>query len=291
MSTSYQIASERIAVSVSEQGAELISVRDNQTNFEFIWQANPQVWGRFAPVLFPIVGKLNQNKILINNQEFQMSQHGFARDCSFEMIELYTDLVKFMLCSNERTLEQYPFQFKFFISYEVVNNELKITYTVLNEDIKPMYFSVGAHPGFNLPVHDLSKFHIQFEKEENLNRYLLEDGLQNGLTENIGSNQSVLKLNSQLFDKDAIVLKNLSSRYLSLVQTDGKYEVKLDFEGFPFMGIWSKKGNQEFICLEPWQGIADSVGFNEDISKKEGIICLQAGEENSFSYTLTFSAP
>ncbi|MCG9879343.1 MAG: aldose 1-epimerase family protein, partial [Bacteroidia bacterium] len=203
MSTSYQISSENLKISVSEKGAELISVRDVLTNYEFIWQANPAVWGRYAPVLFPIVGKLNQNKITINHQVFEMSQHGFARDCSFEMIELYTDLLKFMLSSNENTLQHYPYHFKFFISYEVIKNALKIEYTILNEDSQRMYFSVGAHPGFNLPVHDLSKFAIQFEKEENLDRYLLHDGLQTKETENIGSNQSVLNLNSDLFEKDA----------------------------------------------------------------------------------------
>ncbi|MCF8253089.1 MAG: aldose 1-epimerase family protein [Bacteroidia bacterium] len=276
-------------IQVSENGAELISVKDISSEFEFMWNANPQVWNRHAPVLFPIVGKLNNNEVKIDGNNFQMGQHGFARDMVFEPIEVYSDLVQFMLESNEQTLEKFPFEFKFFIGYELVERTLKITYRVLNMGQKNMYFSVGAHPGFSLPIQDLSKYSIKFEKEENLTRHLLNNGLFNGEIENIGSNQNVLNLNSTLFEKDAIVLKNLESKWLKLVQNDSDFSIKMEMDDFPYFGIWTKAGQQAFICLEPWQGLADKINFSEEIENKEGIICLGPGSEHISSYTVEFN--
>jgi galactose mutarotase-like enzyme len=285
----YELKSNQLKIQVSDFGAELISVKDNSCEFEFMWNANPQVWNRHAPVLFPIVGKLNNNEVKIDGNTFQMGQHGFARDMVFEPIEVYSDIVQFMLESNIQTLEKYPFEFKFFIVYELFEKTLTIRYRVLNIGQKNMYFSVGAHPGFSLPIHDLSKYSIMFEKEENLNRYLLSNGLFTGEIENIGSNQNVINLNSTLFEKDAIVLKNLNSKWLKLVQNDSNFSIKMEMADFPYFGIWTKVGQQAFICLEPWQGLADGTNFADEIENKEGIICLGPGSEHISTYSIEFN--
>lgn len=269
-------------------GAELHSIKDLKSGFEFLWNANPQVWNRHAPVLFPFVGKLNQNQYSVDGVNYPMGQHGFARDMKFEPIEVYDDLIRFMLQSNDVSLGVYPYEFRFFITYKLASNKLTISYTCLNTGDVNMYFSVGAHPGFMIPGEKLEGCYIEFEKAENLDRYLLKDGLQNGETESIGSNQKIMELNTRLFEKDAIVLKNLKSNWLKLAQKGSQFEVMLNFEGFPFMGIWTKAGQESFICLEPWLGIADSLGFDKDISEKEGIICLGPGSEFNASYSLSF---
>lgn len=288
---SFQIASAQLVLKVNAHGAELCSVKDKVSGFEFIWQADPAVWTRHAPVLFPVVGKLFENKILIDGNVFHMNQHGFARDSHFEIVELYEDTIRFMLESNEETRKGYPYDFKFFVMHEVIENRVKISYTVLNTGSETLFYSVGAHPGFNLPLKDLSKYTILFEKPENLERYMLNKGNFNGLSECLGTNQSVLNLSKDLFIKDAIVFQNLKSSQLSLVQQNSNFKIELQFEGFPYLGIWSKYPNQDFICLEPWAGLADSVGFNGDISIKEGIIFLAPLEEKTLSYTITFTAP
>jgi galactose mutarotase-like enzyme len=290
MNNQYNIQSEALSVTISAKGAELISVKDKKTGFEFIWDANPSVWNRHAPVLFPIVGKLNNNTIKINGKHFEMNQHGFARDLVFEPIEVYGDLMKFMLESNDVSLAKYPYQYRFFITYQLTGNSLKITYCVYNLSEENLYFSVGAHPGFKLPIPQLDQYFIEFEKPENLVRHLLSDGLLNEKTEIIGLNQTILPLSNQLFLKDAIVFKDLKSSWLKLVQTENNYAIKLNFEGFPFMGIWTKVGQEAFLCLEPWQGIADKIGFEGEISAKEGIQCVTANETLSFDYELAFFA-
>ncbi|OYU96091.1 MAG: hypothetical protein CFE21_06685 [Bacteroidetes bacterium B1(2017)] len=290
METQYSIQSSKLKVIINTHGAEMISVLDKQTGFEFMWNGNPEIWNRHAPVLFPIVGKLNQNRITIEGKIVEMSQHGFARDCEFEAIEVYEDLLKSMLVSDDVSLSKYPYQFKFFITYQVFENVLETTYTILNEDVKTMYFSVGAHPGFMLPEANLENYYIEFSDKENLERHLLKDGLFTGESELLSSNQKQLNLNHELFEKDAIVFKKLASKTLSLKKVNSNYCIQLDFDQFPFMGIWTKAGQENFICLEPWLGIADGCNFNSDISQKEGIVALEPGSDVSFSYKLTFSA-
>jgi len=290
MNNHFTIQSEALSVTISLKGAELISVKDKQTGFEFLWDANPSVWNRHAPVLFPIVGKLNNNTIKINGKQYEMNQHGFARDLVFEPIEVYGDLLKFMLESNDVSIAKYPYQFRFFITYQLTGNSLKVSYSVYNLNEENFYFSVGAHPGFKLPIPQLEHYFIEFEKPENLVRHLLSDGLLNGKTEIIGLSQSILPLSNELFLKDAVVLKNLNSSWLKLVQTENNYAIKLNFEGFPFIGIWTKAAQEAFICLEPWQGIADNIGFDGEISDKEGIQCVAANDALSFDYELAFFA-
>jgi len=291
MKNYYTISSQNLNIRISDHGAELSSVIDYSSQFQFIWQAKNDIWARHAPVLFPIVGKLNQNKIQINQQEFTLNQHGFARDFLFEPIEIYSNVIRFMLESSAETKAFYPYDFKFFICYEVIQHTLKITYSILNTGDQKMYYSVGAHPGFNLPVPDLNAYQIIFEKEEVDQRCLLIDGLLSGKVEPIAFPNKTLPLNKDLFQKDAIVLKSFKSNWIKLVQTDSKFSILMECEGFPYMGIWSKAGCEEFICLEPWQGIADHVGFEGDISEKEGILCADPGKEISFHYTIHFTAP
>ncbi|MDP1726518.1 MAG: aldose 1-epimerase family protein [Bacteroidota bacterium] len=288
---SFEISSSQLILKVHAKGAELTSVKDKSRGFEFIWQANPDIWARHAPVLFPVVGKLYHDKILIGSKHFQITQHGFARDSRFELVELYGDMIRYMLESNDLTKKVYPYDFKFFVMYEVKDKQVKISYTVINTGSDTLFYSVGAHPAFNLPLKDLSKYSILFKKPENLERLMLNQGNFNGLRENLGTNQSELKLSNDLFIKDAIVFQNLKSKQLALVQHESIFKIDLQFEGFPYLGIWAKYPNQEFICLEPWAGLADSVAFNGDISEKKGIISVEPLEEKTFAYTISFSAP
>jgi galactose mutarotase-like enzyme len=281
-----------ISISVNKHGAELSSVVQLNNHFEFIWNANPTVWNRHAPVLFPIVGKLKNNKISINGNLYDMTQHGFARDCNFELINKTEKSLTFILQSNKETLKKYPFEFHFYIIYSFteISNQLKITYKITNNSTIEMPFSIGAHPGFSLPISDLNQYEINFDSINNLERHLLEDGLFNDKIENIKLENHTLKLNSEIFDKDAIVLKNCIAKKIYLKHLFSKYEISCEFNDFNDLGIWAKKGNQEFICLEPWLGFSDNKDSNLEITDKKGIIILQVNETFEASYFLNFSS-
>lgn len=286
---SISIQSDLLKVEIAYKGAEVISVVDRASETEFFWNANPQIWNRHAPILFPIVGKLKQNTLHSKGQKFTMGQHGFARDRKFEVLEIYTDLVKFMLVSDDVSLAIYPYQFRLFVTYAVKGNRLEISYEIVNPNDEKMYFSIGAHPGFMLPEKNFNSFEIQFDCEENLEIHLLKEGLFSGEKAHLHTQTNKLPLNENTFQNDALVFKNLNSKSICLKHLNSKWEVKLEFEGFPFLGIWSKHPFQDFICLEPWQGLADTINFSGDVSEKEGIICLEAQEMMQFDHFLSFT--
>jgi galactose mutarotase-like enzyme len=288
----FSINNSLLSISVNKNGAELASVLQLDNQFEFIWNANPTVWNRHAPVLFPIIGKLKNNKISINGILYEMSQHGFARDCDFELINKTEESLTFLLVSNLKTHEKYPFEFQFYIIYSFteITNQLKITYRVTNNSTIEMPFSIGAHPGFKLPIPDLNQYNIDFYYLNDIERHLLVEGLFNNEKENIKLENHQLKLNTELFDNDAIVLKNCATKKIALKHQYSNYEVSCEFNDFKDLGIWAKKGNQEFICLEPWLGFSDNIDSDSEIDNKKGIIILPINETFEASYFLNFKS-
>ena len=220
-----------------------------------------------------------------------IGQHGFARDNKFEITELYTDLVTFTLKGDAERFPQYPFEFIFNIIYQVIGDDLKISYKTYNPGNEDLYFSVGAHPGFALPVSNLSEYVIEFDVNENLEAHLLSEGLFNGKTELVLEKQNLLKLNKEIFEKDALVFKNLNSKSIKLRHLNSNFAIKMDISEFPYLGIWAKVSCEDFICLEPWQGLADKVDFKGEISEREGIVKLAPGAEHELSYTIGFQSP
>jgi galactose mutarotase-like enzyme len=277
-----------LRLKVNEKGAEMQSLVDKQQNRELLWQGNPEYWNRKAPVLFPIVGKLKGNSYIFEEKAYQLPQHGFARDCTFSLLEKTNSLLCFSLKSSSEKKVYYPFDFELIISYALMENKLICTYKVKNSGSQNMFFSIGAHPGFALPIDEdnpFESYQIRFEKVENLNRFLLTEGLQNGEIEKVNLENSVLKLNYKLFEKDAIVLKNMQSSWINLEEKNGNRLLKFHAENFPFYGIWTKK-NAPFVCLEPWHGIADSHDSNQQFQQKEGIISLVKNQVFSCSFAI-----
>jgi galactose mutarotase-like enzyme len=266
-------------ISVSSHGAELHSVYSKKLNKELLWQANEKVWARHAPVLFPIVGKLKNDSYTFNGNHYSLPQHGFARDMKFEesgaIVSVGSDAMLFKLNSNKETLKKYPFTFSLQIEYKLESDKLFCNYKVKNTGDTEMYFSIGSHPGFVCPLMEgeqLSDYTITFEKEETAKRNLLDGGLFNSIQEEVIVNKKHIPLCKELFEKDAIVLKGLNSEALQLHSK--KYNLNFFWHNMPYFGIWAKKGNEEFICIEPWAGLADSTNASGDLKEKEGIITL-----------------
>lgn len=278
-----------LRISVKGSGAEMISLSHLGNNREYLWQGDPALWSRRAPVLFPIVGKLNNNTYRIGEQSYTLPQHGFARDKAFDLVAGTSDKLVFQLRDDEESRRKYPFLFQLCISYQLVNNKVIITYEVKNPDQKDLLFSIGGHPGFALHSKDgssIDHFYLEFNQKENADRYLLKDGLFNGETETVLSDSDILPLSYTWFEKDAIVLKNLKSSAVSLKSRAGDYHLRFDFQGWPQFGIWTPGKNAPFLCLEPWQGIADSSTFTGQFSEKEGIMVLHAGQTFKRSYSV-----
>lgn len=272
-------------------GAELISAKDIATQYEFIWQADKNVWSRHAPILFPIVGKLKNNQYLYQGTQYTLNQHGFARDLEFEIHELYTDLVTFKLENNAITAPNYPFQFCLLITYQAIETGLFMHLQIHNTGTQKIPFSIGLHPGFNLPETELVSFELYSEKAINWQVEALESGLCNGESRLLASDCNFLALNSESFKSDALVFKNFNSKFIGLRHQFSNFKIEMQTTDFPYLGVWNKFPSQSYVCLEPWAGVADSIDSNGDIFSKEGIQILDADKVKSFTTSIQLTAP
>ncbi|MES2727059.1 MAG: aldose 1-epimerase family protein [Bacteroidota bacterium] len=291
MAFKFSITNGCLELSANSKGAELSSVKNRKHNYEFIWQANADVWNRHAPILFPIVGKLNNNQTEIDGNYYSMSQHGFARDCNFEMIDQSTNELSFKLLASPETRVLYPFDFELIVTYSFTDiaNQIKVTYHVNNLSDKAMPFSIGAHPGFQLPVKDLSQYEIDFYTIDSFQKELLSNGLFAEKAEEVKLKNSKLTLQADSFSKDAIVIKDIVAKKIKLNHLHSDFAIEMAFNDFTDLGIWSKTNCQEFICLEPWLGYADNVGYTGNMYNKKGIVLLESSQSYTASYFMSFS--
>lgn len=283
------LENDHLCAKFSLLGAELKSCFDKNLNKELIYDGKGTWWNRSAPVLFPIVGKLKNDSYSIENKSFELNQHGFARNSEFEILKQTDSQITFSLESNSESLKKFPFDFSLQISYELSHKSITTTYKVLNRGTESMPFSIGAHPGFMCVFFENETFedyYLEFEKEENLSRHLLnpENGLFNGESELVTPNSKIINLVYSLFEKDAIVLKKLNSEVIYLKNKQGTFTLKFSFEDFPYFGIWTKN-KAPFICLEPWCGLADNENSNQNFYSKEGINLLESNQTFERSYT------
>lgn len=285
----FNLQNDFLKIKVNLFGAELSSVIDTKTNFEYIWQAGDE-WKRHAPILFPIVGKLINNQFKFENKFFELPQHGFARDLNFALINSNNNQLNFELNSDENTKSKFPFNFKLQVNYALSNNILKITYTVLNKSNSNLYFSIGAHPAFNTTYNgsSLNEYSLLVDKNK-FEVTKLKNGYIDNTYETIEIQNNTLKLNSSLFDNDAIILENNQINKIELLNNAKTHSVKMICENWPFFGIWTKSNNSKFICLEPWYGISDSSSHNQQFINKKGIIELKSNSNFVCNYSIAFN--
>lgn len=274
-----QISNQQLTVRILEKGAELQSLYNHHTQLEYMWSGDPAFWGKTSPVLFPIVGGLKNNSYRYNNQTWQMGRHGVARDMMFTVVEQTSDAVTFELTHNEHSLSQYPFPFQIRIAYSLENTSLRVTYSVHNPSNTHMYFSLGAHPAFAVPLVPGTAFedhYLQFSEAETAGIWpLSKDGaIEDQPVPYLHAQQS-LPLTKELFYGDALVFKGLRSSELSIRHTIHAHGLTVSFPNFPYLGIWSAR-DANFVCIEPWHGIADHVRSTGKLEEKEGIITLGA---------------
>lgn len=277
----FTLENQFLRVSISPRGAELCSLINRENNLEYIWQADPLYWPRHSPVLFPIVGALKDNKYFYNGREYVMSRHGFARDREFEPDLQSREELVFLLKSDEKSRLQYPFDFEFRIRYAIDGHRLSVTYMVTNPGGDNLLFSVGGHPAFRVPLEaglQYEDYHLAFDESETADRWPIEEGGLIGLhTIPLLEGKQPLPVARALFARDALVFKNLQSSSVLLASGKGRHGLRFHFGEFPYLGIWAAPG-ADFVCIEPWQGIADPVNSSQQLEEKEGIVKLSSSE-------------
>ena len=276
------ISNSNLKASIKHAGAELFSLKNNQEK-EFIWEGNPAFWGKHSPILFPIVGTLKNNKYTINEKEYELPRHGFARDMEFDLISSTENSAVFSLQSTSETLKKYPFEFELQLIYTLHEKTLDIEYKVINKGNSKLPFSIGAHPALALPE-SFENYSIEFEKEEQLKYYLLENDLISNQTKILETKSNLVPLNYQLFENDALIFKTLQSNSLTIFENSRPY-IKVDFEDLPSLGIWTKE-QAPFICIEPWLGYSDTAENSGDLFEKEGILILNVNQSFDSKFSI-----
>jgi len=276
----YSIKNDKLQISVKQTGAELCQIQSVITGKDFMWNADPAVWGSFAPVLFPVIGAIKDGFVKYNGQEYAVPRHGFIRNnAKVSLVEKTDDSLTFGLKYDEETLKIYPFKFEFLITYKLIDHTIVVNHKIINHGDEVMLFSLGGHPAFKCPLNDgetYEDYYLEFEQVETDSTWLLEkDGLVGNVTKPVLHNTNILHLNGHLFDNDALIFKSLKSTQVSLRSTKSGQVVTIHFADFPYLGVWAKP-NANFVCIEPWLGIADNADSDQNFETKEGILSLEA---------------
>lgn len=275
----FSAENEFFTLAVKEMGAELNSLKSKKTDIEYIWFGNTDIWYGQSPILFPIIGRLLDDKYRVDGKEYTMPKHGIVRKKPFKLLEETKDSLLFIQSSDEESLKEYPFEFDLIVKFQLTNKGLKVTHTVINKDSKDMYYSFGAHPGFNCEIGDYLQFNVD---EELYTERIDHESILIDEKFPVFTDEGKIELTSNLFDEDALILSDYTSTEVSIRSYNHDRVIKFMFDS-PVLGIWAKP-NAPYVCLEPWWGINDNYDKKNDFSEKRGIMKLAPGESKEFTW-------
>jgi galactose mutarotase-like enzyme len=282
----FHLENDQLIVTACSKGAELISIVSKKSGTEYLWQGKSERWEGKSPVLFPIIASVENDQYCVGDNMYHLGLHGFAMHKEFRLTEKEQGSLRFSLDFDEDTLKVYPYKFTLDVAYVLKDNSIQTIYAVTNVDDKPIWFCLGGHPTFACPLDknlDFTDYHLKFEQKETAPRHLMTGPLMNGETEPFLDNQDEIPLNKDLFRENAIILKDLRSKWIDLRSSKDSKQVRLSIEGFPHLGIFSyaESEKDKYICVEPWHGIPGVKGKEKEMKDKEGVICLR--QLNSFT--------
>ena len=258
-------------LAVKEMGAELNSLKSKKSGFEFIWDGNEEYWYGQSPILFPIIGRLLDDKYRLNGTEYTMPKHGIVRKKPFTLIESTTDSLTFVQTDDEESIAMYPYKFELKVKFTLTETGLVVDHTVINKSDETMYYSFGAHPAFNCEIGD----YLEFNKDTVLTTERIDHDSMDG---------NKVVITKDIFVDDALILSNYSSDVVTLKSNNHGREVKFNFKS-PLLGIWAKPG-APYVCIEPWWGVNDNYDKKDDLSQKRGIMEIEAGKSETFSWSI-----
>lgn len=270
-------------VELNPKGAEIIKIVGQQDGLNYMWRRDPILWASSAPILFPIVGALQNNECRIDGKTYSMTQHGFSRHNVYDTHVISDTCVEFELKPNEDILKQYPYLFDLKVIYTLKNNQLECLCHVENTDHQTIYFQIGGHPAFACPFMDnesSNDYYIEFEQNETLRQKII-DVEKRGMSDKTAllfDNEKRFFVRQAMFDNDAIVVKDIKSHYVELKSLNHQKSLRFYFENYNHLGIWASKHVGGLIAFEPWVGHTDYVGFTGEFKEKEGVVSLEPGD-------------
>ena len=295
--TLFTLENDELLVTVARRGAELTRIYDKKADREVLWCAEPSVWNRHAPVLFPFVGKCYEGAYVHDGKEYGMTPHGFARDMDFEPLLCDMDECWFRLKDTPETYEKYPFHFEVEIGHRLEGRTIEVMWKVANRDSGEMLFMMGGHPAFQVPEgKNIYDFTFEFNRRgcregqftdclhylaPNANGYEKEE-----LQGNLKLSEGRVPLTKGFFDTALTYMFDEAQVSSVSLMVDGSPYVTLECSDFPYLGIWTMEATHPFVCLEPWYGICASDGYKGELKERRGIISLPGWENWQKSYQI-----
>ncbi|GHU38425.1 aldose 1-epimerase [Bacilli bacterium] len=289
------LENDQFLVEISEKGAELQKIFSKKEVFDYLWDGKPEVWPKHAPVLFPSIGKSNDDQYSHKGKVYEMPHHGFAVEFDFTVLEQTPESVSLSLSDNESTLARFPFHFELILRYALTAAGLETTYTVKNLSADPFSFSLGAHPAFRVPFDNAGAFEdyrVSFEPSDiDLKRFefvMTPMAHRNGASHSFEMHQGELPLTRELFKDGLIVFDNPEITSVTLSSPRSAHSVTVDTRDFPYLCLWTQdKPEARFVCLEPFYGLPDIIGKSSELLEKEGNCVLGAHAEKEIKTTFT----
>lgn len=287
------IKSKDLIVTVSARGAELQSIQSSDGT-EYLWQGDAAYWTSHAPNIFPYVARLTEGKYLYKGNAYGFGNHGLVRYADLTVIESTPDSVTYQLVSDENTLRQYPFCFRYTMRYQVVKNRLVIQTTVENTGSERMFFAVGGHPGFNVPLEDglaFSDYELIFDEPSEPYRIFLADSgaVTPGQERFRLQDNRRLRLSHGLFDHDAIVLHSMA-KTVTLKAETGRRSVRVSYPDFRYLGFWHKPNTDApYVCIEPWTSLPSREGIIENLALQSDLLFLDPGRQYRTAWWIEIS--
>ncbi|MFV0557208.1 MAG: aldose 1-epimerase family protein [Enterococcus sp.] len=285
------IENNQLIATIAERGAELQSLKSKETGIEYIWSGDPNYWGKHAPILFPIVGALKDNHYQYQGKTYSLPRHGFARDLDFTVVDQSEDKVSFSLRSSAETRANYPFEFELILSYELGGDGIVVKYQVRNESDEEMFFSIGGHPAFNVPLEEglsFEDYYLSFSPKKSRLKLPLDGMYVNLEQRTLGQTNTNFALDHQLFKNDALIYETKGLNSIAICSEKSKHSVRLSYNNLPYVGIWSPYPKEApFVCIEPWAGIADTQDASGNLIEKLGIQQLAGREIFQTKYAIT----
>ncbi len=279
----YIISNGKLTVTLTNFAAQITSIKD-ESGKEYIWELDKSVWGKTAPVLFPVCGSLREDAFYHNGKRYDLPKHGFAPTKYYEVTEQTDKMVVMSIKSDEETLKMYPFEFIFSVKFEIKDGTLEISYTIQNTGNETMYYSVGCHEGYACPE-GLEEYDLVFDEKEDLRHNMLEGPLMRHDTIPVETEGNALHMKYSHMSNDSLVFCSLKSRALNMVNRNTGKGVRVEFPDFRYLVLWSKQ-DAKLLCIEPWNGIPDRVDADMELSHKEGIISLEKGKSQTFVHRI-----
>jgi len=285
----HKLNNSMIYISVDSKGAELRSICDVHGT-EYLWQGE-EGWKGQAPILFPIIGTCLDGQYNLYGNTYKMRGHGFALNSTFKVTKKLSDSITFSLKENDETLKQYPFKFNLEVSFELKGASLCQRFKITNNDEKTMPYSIGGHPGFRVPLEEDETFEdyvIKFDMVENCDALCIEKNMTEEPKEYIPvlDNTQYLQLNREKFSRGVLVLEKLKSRGVNLYSTLSGKGVRVEFDSFDILGLWSGNKNAGYLCIEPWSAPGSINHPSGELLKRKGMKTLEPGEAVEYSFKI-----